>query len=208
MPYIKTFHTKWILIWSHQSVAMVITHPPKTVRKCCLLARRHFSSQLPQFLSVPTDHNFLNQVFMTSSLVHSIRLLVPFVPISRRVNIECLNCFTLAGEQSHRCTGEKWFLLFSSQNNHSQAKRTVGTNQELECSSVTETWKITQGLKCGGFKILVKRAVPGAGFFLKFHLLGSNQATISQLAVNYQLFLSEAWRSRISYSLCIILTGY
>lgn len=86
---------------------MVITHPTKTVRKCCLLARRHFSGQLPQFLSVPTDHNFLNQVFMTSSLVHSIRLLVPFVPISRRVNIECLNCFTLTGEQSHRCTGEK-----------------------------------------------------------------------------------------------------
>lgn len=82
---------------------MVITHPTKTV----LLARRHFSGQLPQFLTVPTDHNFLNQVLMTSSLVHSIRLLVPFVPMSRRVNIECLNCFTLTGEQSHRCTGEK-----------------------------------------------------------------------------------------------------
>ena len=94
MSYIKTFNAKWNFE-AHCMESSEHNHgnnvPAKTVRKCCLLARRHFSGQLPHFLSVPTDHNFLNQVFMISSIVHSMRLLVPFVPISQRVNIECLN---------------------------------------------------------------------------------------------------------------------
>lgn len=52
--------------------------------------------------------------------------------------------------------------------------------------------KLLKDLNVEDLKFLSKEQFQVKVFFLKFHLLGSNQATISLLAVNYQLFLSEA----------------